>query len=83
VGFALVYPCCQQNWLPTLAFRLHCVPFLVVAWQRVDSAALETGGVLGFGDPARTGSARPKPRIGGRQTLHGPNLLLALGSSSP
>ena len=37
--------CCQQYWEPGCAFREHCVPFFVMAWQRpgedvVDDAAL-------------------------------------------
>jgi len=27
-------PCCQQYFDPGFALRLHCVPFLVIAWHR-------------------------------------------------
>ena len=70
-------PCCQQYLPPALACREHCVPFLVIAWHRPDSAARSVAAAFGEALTAGAAGAVVSPGTRGLQILHGPYLPAA------
>jgi hypothetical protein len=57
--------------LPAFAFREHCVPFFVIAWQRPDSTARSEKFVFAERLLDDWDDAAVSAGTGGRQILHG------------